>query len=190
MSIITQLCYDCIAINPFLPTPAARSFTSSSSLSPPSPSLPLFFFFLSQSPRPRVLHPIVSSACLPTQIINRRDLCWFPESSPERKGRDATRCSSFASSPPPFFFSHISVPLDYLGIPINQVRTSGYKMNTLTFSMEERAYVYPSILLKTKARLHQIHSALNKSSLAIYYFLIRILTKRLLDILILRHIDI
>lgn len=120
------------AVNPFLPTPAACSFIHFSFFfSFFSSSFTSFFFFLSQSPRPRVLHPIVSSACLPTQIINRRDLCWFSESGPEKKGRDATRCSSFASSPfsPPPFLSRTSVSLDYRGIPINQVRTSGYKMN-------------------------------------------------------------
>lgn len=113
-----------------------------------------FFFFFSQSPRPRVLHPIVSSVCLPTQIINRWDLCRFLESGPERKG-GTPRCSSFFRLlATPVFFAHR--PLDYLGSPINQVRASEYEMDigctasTLVFSTRKRVHSFLSPSLKTK----------------------------------------
>lgn len=88
------------------------------------PSLPLL---AAAGSYPRVLRQIVSLASLPTQIINRRDLCRFLESGPERKG-EKTQPSSFASSRhirhPRFF---CGTPLGYRGWPIN--RAHGYKMN-------------------------------------------------------------
>lgn len=105
-----------------LPAPAAHSFILR--LSSSSSFLPSHF---SQPSYPRVLRQIVSLPSLPTQIINRRDLCRFLESGPERKG-EKTQPSSFASSRhirhPRFF---CGTPLGYRGWPIN--RAHGYKMN-------------------------------------------------------------
>lgn len=87
-------------VNPPLPTPAAWSFSP-----------------FSHSPwrSVRALEAIVSSACLPPQIINRRDLCRFLESGRSEKikqeiewrGR-ATRSSYYGNS---FFLSHSSSSL-------------------------------------------------------------------------------
>lgn len=107
--------------------PRLSFFTSSSSSSSFLPSL------VSQPPYPRVLlRQIVSLACLPTQIINRRDLCRFLESGPERKGREAATFFFRLLSPysrHPRFFRLTGMPLGYRGCPINQVRARGYKMN-------------------------------------------------------------